>query len=436
MTTYPPGPPPLRRRDLLRKVRSIRDLLSDPIAYVGGRFSEFGDLYHVDEGGGSHLYITRAPDRIREVLVERAGDYQKRGGANDRLVPVLGNGLLTADGEAWKEQRRLLQPRFHQRAIAGYAATMVGHTRAVAWGDGETVDVSDEMMRLTLRIVCQALFDHDVQDQADAIGATMDALRRASEQSLLPDWIPTPGRFRARRAVAGIDALIARLVAERREEGLRDDLLSMLLDVGLDPTLVRDNLVTLFLAGHETTSHALSWTWWLLAKHPEAEARLHAELDEVLGDRDPTVDDLPSLPWTDAVIQESMRLFPPAYAIPRVARVDTELGGYPVTAGSQVVSWLWHCHRGPWFEAPDAFRPERFLQPTFPKHAYLPFGAGTRMCIGAGFARMELRLVLATLARRYRLRATPGQTVRPLPRVTLSPEGGLPLRVERRGPIS
>jgi cytochrome P450 len=287
-------------------------------------------------------------------------------------------------------------------------------------------------MRLTLRIVCKALFDHDVRDEADAIAATMEAVRRASEQSLLPDWVPTPGRLRARRAVAGMDALIARLVDERRAEGLRDDLLSMLLDVGLDATRVRDNLVTLFLAGHETTSHALSWTWWLLATHPEAEARLHDELDGVLGDRDPTVDDLPSLPWTEAVIQESMRLFPPAYAIPRVARVDTELGGYPIAAGSQVVGWVWHCHRGPWFDDADAFRPERFLTPTFPKHAYLPFGAGTRMCIGAGFARMELRLVLATLARRYRLHAAPGQRVATLPRVTLSPDGGLPLRVERR----
>lgn len=426
----PPGPPRHRRRDILRTARSIRDLLRDPIGFVGGRFAEYGDLYYVDEGGGSHLFITCDPDRIREVLVERATDFQKRGGANDRLVPILGDGLLTADGPAWKEQRRLLQPRFHSRAIAGYGQTMVDHARDVSWGDGEVIDVSDAMMRLTLRIVCKTLFDHDVVGQTDTIAATMDALRRGSAQSLLPDWVPTPGRIRTRRAVADIDALIERLVAERRRDGLRDDLLSMLLDVGLDAQRVRDNLVTLFLAGHETTSHALSWTWWLLATHPEAEARLHRELADVLGDREPTMDD--PLPWTDAVIQESMRLFPPAYAIPRVARVDTELGGYELPAGSQVVSWVWHCHRGRSFEDADAFRPERFLDPAFPKHAYLPFGSGSRMCIGAGFARMELRLLLASLARRYRLRSEPGQQVEPLPRVTLSPKGGLPLRVERR----
>jgi cytochrome P450 len=432
-TEYPPGPPPHRRRDVLRTARSVRALVADPLGFVGERFREHGDLYHVDEGGGSHLYVTCDADRIREVLVERAADFCKAGGANDRLVPFLGNGLLTADGESWREQRRLTQPRFHARAITGYARTMVDHAEAVAWTDGERVDVSDAMMRLTLRIVCKALFDHEVRDDADHVAATMDALRHGTAQSLLPDWVPTPTRIAARRAVRRIDALIARLIEERTAGGLRDDLLSMLLDVGLDRRLVRDDVVTLFLAGHETTSHALSWTWWLLATHPDAEARLHQELDDVLGGRAPTVDDVERLPFTAAVASEAMRLFPPAFAVARVAAVDTQLGEYRLAAGSQVLSWIWHCHRSArWFDEPEAFRPERFLAPTFPKHAYLPFGAGTRMCIGAGFAKMELVLVLASLARRWRLIAAPGQTVTPLARVTVSPKGGLPLTVARR----
>jgi cytochrome P450 len=433
MPEYPPGPPPHRRRDLLRTARSIRALVADPLGFVGGRFAEYGELYHVDEGGGSHLYVTCDADRIREVLVERAADFRKAGGANDRLVPILGDGLLTADGASWKEQRRLMQPRFHARAIAGYGQTMVAHAEALQWEDGQRLDVSEAMMQLTLRIVCKALFDHEVESDADDIASTMEALRQGSVRSLLPDWLPTPTAWRRRQAVRRIDALIARLIEERRSTGLRSDLLSMLLEVGLDEKLVRDDVVTLFLAGHETTSHALSWTWWLLANHPEATARLHEELDQVLGGRAPTVEDVERLPWTSAVLSEAMRLYPPAYAIPRVAATETRLGPFTLAPGSQVVCWIWHCHRSPrWFEAPEAFRPERFLQPAFPKHAWLPFGAGTRMCIGAGFARMELALLLASLARRYRLLAAPGQVVVPQPRITLAPQGGLPLTVSRR----
>ncbi|MCB9689434.1 MAG: cytochrome P450 [Alphaproteobacteria bacterium] len=432
-TGYPPGPP-AHGWKLWRTARSIRQIAADPLGFVGRRFAEFGDTYHVDEGGGRHLYVTRHPDRMREVLVERAVDYQKAGGANDRLVPVLGDGLLTADGESWKRQRTLIQPRFHAKAIAGYGATMVEHAEAVALTDGEVVDVSALMMALTLRIVTKALFDHDVRSETDDVARSMEAFRDLTQLSLLPEWIPTPSRVRGRRAIGELDAIIARMVEERRRDGLREDLLSMLLDVGLEPALVRDDVVTLFLAGHETTSHALSWTWWLLSGHPEAEARLHEELARVLGDRPPTVADVERLPYVAAVVSEAMRLFPPAFTVARVATRPTRLGDWEVQPGSQVMCWLYHAHHdGRWFVDPEAFRPERFLEPVHPKHAYLPFGAGTRMCIGAGFAKMELSLIVASLARRYRfLRTSADQRVRPKARITLSPDGGLPLRVARR----
>lgn len=431
MTRYPPGPDRIPRWKVHRLIPMYGALLRDPLGFVGERFDAYGDLYHVDEGGGSHLYVTGHPDHLHELLVTRHRDMQKRGGANDRLVPVLGDGLLTADGEAWKKARKVMNPRFHRRAIAGYAHTMVEHAERLRWVDGARLDVSAIMMRLTLHIVVKSLFDHDVTDDTDAVARTMHTLRRASRGSGLPAWLPTPQGLAARRALRDLHRIIDALVRTRHEEGLREDLLSMLIDVGMDGDQIRDQLVTLFLAGHETTSHALSWTWWLLSQHPVVERRLHAELDAVLAGEPP--DASTELPYTDAVIAEALRLYPPAFALPRVARVDTELAGFPIAAGSQIVGWIWHAHHDArWWDEPMVFRPERFLQPLTKREAYLPFGAGPRMCIGAGFAKMELRLLLATLARKVRFEADPGQEVRADAGVTLSPRGGLPLRVRLR----
>ncbi|MFK7926802.1 MAG: cytochrome P450 [Myxococcota bacterium] len=432
MMTYPPGPERLRRWQVLQMAKVYGALFKDPIAFIGGRFAAHGDLYHLHETGGGHLYATQHPDHLHELLVTRHKDMQKRGGANDRLVPILGDGLLTADGETWKKARKLMNPRFHRKAIAGYAQTMVDHAERVSWQDGAQVDVSAIMMGLTLNIVVRSLFDHEVNDETDVIARTMGNLRRAGRGTIMPSWVPTPQRSAARRALSDLHRIIDDLVQTRRTEGLREDLLSMLIDVGMDGAQIRDQLVTLFLAGHDTTSHALSWTWWLLATHPEVEARLHAELDEVLGHGLPDGDT--ELPYTDAVIAETLRRYPPAFAVPRVARVDTELGGFPIAAGSQVIGWVWHAHHDPrWWDEPMAFRPERFLSPLKKREAYLPFGGGPRMCIGAGFAKMELRLLLATIARNVRFEASPGQVVNTDAGVTLAPKGGLPLTVRRRG---
>ena len=405
-------------------------LLRDPLGTVGDRFARYGATYYVHEGGEGHLLVSCDPAVVREVLVEHPTHWQKRGGANDNLVPILGDGLLTADGEAWKQARRKLQPGFRASAIAGYARRMVDEAAAIDWPEGTSVDVSAEMMALTLRIVCACLFDHDIRGSIATVGATMDALHDAVAAPPLPEWLPTPWRRRRRKAVAKIEALLEAMIAQRRAGPAGDDLLSMLLQAGFDDRGVRDQLITLFLAGHETTSHALSWTWWLLAHHPEALDALHREVDALPSPPDATT----PLPFTDAVVNEALRLYPPAYALPRVARCDTTVGPYTVSEGTQVVLWLWHAHRDPAaFDDPDAFRPDRFADGTRPPASFLPFGAGTRMCIGAGFARLELRLLLATLARRYRLRAVEGHEVRPMARVTLSPHGGLPMQVERRG---
>ncbi|MBX2799794.1 MAG: cytochrome P450 [Myxococcales bacterium] len=433
--TLPPGPERLGRFDVLGRLRLLSSMAGDILGFVGQRFERFGDTYHVDEGSGQHLLVTRDPDVIRDVLVTSAGSFRKSGGANDRLKPILGDGLLTADGEVWKRQRRLIQPAFRHRAVAAYAEIMVDEAQQLRFADGAEVDLSQQMMELTLRIVCRALFGHDVSAQTQTVAATMDALRDVTRPRLAPGWLPTPGRARRRRAVAAIDALIAQLVTARRDRGAEEagtDLLGMLLRAQMPDTAVRDELVTFFLAGHETTSHALTWSLLLLGEHEHELQRVVDELDQVLGERVATPADLRQLVFTERAIQESMRLYPPAFALPRVASAPVVVGPYAMQPGWQIVNWIWHCQRHPdLFEAPASFRPDRFEAPAFPAHAYLPFGAGTRMCVGAGFAQLELRLLLATLLRRYRFEPTgprPGVS----PQVTLAPRGQVPVRVVAR----
>lgn len=430
-----PGPRPHRPWQLLRYGRSILALLRDPLSFVAGRFAEYGSTYHVREPGGGDLYVTRDLAMARGVLVEQARSFRKAGGANDRLRPFLGSGLLLSDGELWRAQRRRIQPAFHRRRIDGYAATMVDHSRDLGWSDGEELDVSAEMMRLTLRVACKTLFDHDAREDADEVAAAMEAVRSATRPTVLPYWIPGTTAARGRQALAGLHSIIDRMVARRRAEGMRDDLLSMLLEAeegAMSPELLRDELVTLFLAGHETTSHALAWTWMLLSEHPQVEARLHTELDEILSGRDPTPEDVPDLPFTEAVIKEALRLYPPAFALPRVAAEQVSVADVELAPGAQVVVWLWHLHRSPQlFAEPLRFWPERHLDSDWPRGAWMPFGAGPRMCIGSGFAMLELQMVVACLAQRWRLRLL-GAPPEVSARVTLGPRGGLPMRVLAR----
>lgn len=404
----------------------------------------FGDLVYFTMGP-QQVYFVNHPDLIREVLVNQQAAFRKSRILQKAKV-LLGEGLLTSEGEFHLRQRRLVQPLFHRDRLAGYANSMVelaGRT-ASQWQDGATFDMHREMAKLTLAIVARTLFSANVDEQSDEIGEAMTALIELFEMALLPfsellEKLPLPSSRRFRKARALLDATIYRIIAERRATGEDNgDLLSMLI-LALDEEggtgrmtdqQVRDEAITLFIAGHETTAVALTWTWLLLAQNPEAEQRFHEEIDRVT----PSFDTLPQLEYTRAVLAESMRLFPPAWAIGRMALRDVQLGGYTVPTGSVLVLSPYITHRDPRFwEAPTEFRPERFLtEAERPKFAYYPFGAGTRICIGERFAWMEGTLLLAVLGKKWKMDAAGGE-VKQHAVITLRPKGGLPMRViERR----
>ena len=414
---------------------------------------EYGDVVPVRLGPRRALLIYH-PDAIEDVLVTRSRDFIKSPGV--RLLSwLLGEGLLLSEGELWLRQRRLVQPAFHRERLAAYGEVMTAYTaRQVAdWKDGDVRDVHAEMMALTQAIVAKTLFDADIgdKDESDAIGQASNVLiedfgaRLVSLlQQIIPRWVPTPANLRTRRAIRRLDEVVYRMIAaRRRSDEDRGDLLSILLhaqdaDDGSRMTnrQVRDEVMTLFMAGHETTAVALSWTWYLLAHHPEVDAKLAEELRAVVGDRTPAVTDVPHLTYAAMVITESMRLYPPAYAMGRQAVKPTEVAGHPVAPGLIVILPTWVVHRDPrWWKEPEVFRPERWaddLARRQPRFAYFPFGGGPHQCIGNGFATMEAILLLATIARRFRLTMVPGQRVTPTPYVTLRPEPGPRMRLARR----
>ncbi len=437
----PPGPPP--RRGGLYSLPYYLRFARDPLGFVGDRFAQYGDIYYAPSDGDG-LYVLRNPDHLRRVLATDSASYAKTHSAFNRLQQVLGHGLLTLDGEDWKRHRRMIQPAFNRGALRKYAETMVDEAdRCVhRWTIGQRVDVAAEMTELTLRIVARTLFSHDVSadtgDVADAMRTFNDTMGRPD---VLPAWVPSPGRARVRKAVERLDRIVYELIDARTGAAAQPDLLQMLVDAvdaegdggKLTRREVHDELVTLFLAGHETTSNALAWTLYLLSANPDARRRVHEEVDGVLRGRLPTVDDLASMPQLHRVLQESMRLYPPAYVVARKAVADTDVGGYVVPAGSEIVMWIYWTHRDPrWFPSPDAFKPERFEAAAFaelPKLAYVPFGGGPRACIGAQFSMVEAQLVLAVLLSRWRLELPAGVTARCRTGVTLTPKGGLPMDV-------
>jgi len=399
--------------------------------------------------GPYHIRLVYHPDAIEELLVTRARDFVKSPGVR-LLRPLLGDGLLLSEGDFWLRQRRLAQPAFHRQRVAGYGAVMAGFAeRHVAgWTDGAVVELHGEMMALTQAIVAKTLFDADVSgdahDAAEAARVLAEDFGARLARLRLPMWLPTPANLRARRAIRRLDAIVARIIGARRaSEEDRGDLLSMLVqaqdaDDGtrMTPRQLRDEVMTIFLAGHETTAVALSWTWYLLAQHPDAEARLLDELRTVLAGRAPTADDLPRLTYAGMVVAESLRLFPPAYGIGRQAIRASELAGYPLARKDIVVAPTWAVQRDPrWFERPEDFQPERWagdLARRLPRFAYFPFGGGPRQCIGNAFALMEATLILAAIVQRVRLELLPGQRVTPAAYVTLRPEPGIRMRVRRR----
>ena len=453
---HPPGP------DSPWLTGMLGDFREDSLGTMLRMTREYGDAVRFRFFLNYHGYLFSHPDHIQHILQSNNRNYRKLPAPGNALLkPLVGHGLLTSDGDFWLRQRRLVQPAFHRRRIASFATTMTEaaaamlerwHKPAVA---GETLDVVEEMTRLTLEIAGKTLFSVDLTREAETVG---DAFTAASTELMNYFRIPFgaylanlswwPGAHRLRRHVATLDEVVEGIIEERRQQrragrGASDDLLDMLMDArdeetgeGMTDEQIRDEVMTLMLAGHETTSLALSWTFYLLSEHPAVRRRLEEEIDDVLAGRTPKMEDISDLTYTTMVLEESMRLYPPAYAISRWCVEADKVGGYDVPAESAITLSPYVTHRHPDFwEEPERFDPERFRperQAERPRFAYMPFGGGPRQCIGNRFAMTEATLVLAMVAQRYRLTLVPGHPVEMEPLITLRPRHGLRMTIAGR----
>jgi len=410
---------------------------------------QFGDMITA-RFGPAKLYLLNHPDLIHEVLVSKASHFYKSSILKQALGPVIGEGLFTSDGDFWKRQRKLAQPAFHTKRISNYAETMVdcSETLIQGWHENATLDVEKEMSDVTIQVVAKTMFGSEVAGietlihEVRVLLKIMDA--RFSRLFQIPRWLPTTENRSLAATMSSMNRLIQGFIETRREsEEDSGDLLSMLLmardeDNGerMSDKHLRDELMTIFGAGHETTATTLTWVWYVLATHPEIEAKLHAELDNVLQGRRPTMEDLPRLSYTSQVIKEAMRLYPPAFATSRDSIDETEIGGITFPKGTSFFINIYGMHRDSRFFAnPDVFDPQRFSpenEKTIDKNAYLPFGSGPRVCIGNAFAMMEARLLLATMAQQYRLTLPADMKVEPARRFTLRPRNGLRMVAHKR----
>ncbi|HEY1241619.1 MAG TPA: cytochrome P450 [Bryobacteraceae bacterium] len=418
----------------------------NPLAVFSRWAQEYGDIFHY-RAGWLHVYFLNHPDLIESFLVRQPHNFWK-----DPVIRksrwLFGNSLLTSEGEAWKRQRRLAQPAFHRERILSYASIMTQYAESAManWQDRAVVDIHQEMMRLTLSIAVRTLFNVEPEGTRE-ISHALNVLTRnlAGARMILPAFarlLPRPGLLEFRRAVRKLDDTVYQIIGRHRRNGDSGDLLSMLVQArdedGSQMTnrQLRDEVMTFLLAGHETTALALSWAWHLLAENQGAAQMLHDELNRVLGGRLPTVADLPSLKYTEGIVKESMRLYPPAWAVGRTAIRDFEIAGYRIPKGASVVASQWVLHRDArFFPEPMKFDPRRWLREesrSLPRFAYFPFGAGPRQCIGASFALMEAVLVLATVAQKFHVCPVPGHPIEPLPSITLRPKHGVWVELRTR----
>ncbi len=425
----------------------------DPTGFLQ-KLAALGDVSFFRMGSQPAFFVNH-PELVRDILVTNHSKFHK-GRALKRAKRLLGEGLLTNEGEAHLRQRRMIQPAFHRQRINAYAATMIeyGEKMAGAWRAGETRDISNEMMHLTLQIVGKTLFNADVGDEADEVGAAMTTLIELFDYLLLPfseilEKLPFPQARRFERAKQTLDKIIYQIIDERRKSGASDrgDLLSMLLAArdeegdgsGMTDEQIRDEALTLFLAGHETTANALTFTWYLLSQNPEVEAKFHAELDALFpGGETPKPEDYLRLRYTEAVLAEAMRLFPPAWALGRLAIEEHEIDGYRIPKGGLVLASMFVLQRDARFwDEPEKFQPERWLKENAIKEAgqkfvYFPFGAGVRRCVGEQFAWMEGVLLLATLGGKWKLRLLPEQKIVLQPLMTLRSKYGMKMKIEKK----
>ena len=426
----------------------------DPLGFVSGLAREYGDTVCVGMGPVC-FYLALHPDGVKHVLQDNNQNYVK-GLVVDRVKVLIGEGLFTSEGDFWRRQRRLAQPAFHRERIAGFAGTMVRLTaeRLARWDGavrcGDAVDVAAEMNALALSIVGETLFGRDLSGEAADAGRALAvalevAAHRAMSYVVAPIWFPTARNRAFRSASRTLDALVFAIIDGRRRAGESgDDLLGMLMAArdpdtgeGMSRRQLRDEVMTFLLAGHETTAVALAWTWSLLARHPQIAEQAREETLAVLGDRDPTLDDLSRLPLARMVVEEAMRLYPPVWGIARQTIAADRIGEYDVPAGQIVTLSPWVTHRHPDFWAdPERYDPERFRpgqERTRPRFAYFPFSGGPRLCIGEAFALMEAQLVVAMMLQRFRLTLVDERPVVPVPTLTLRLRGGLPMRVAAVG---
>lgn len=446
-----PGP----RGKLL--IGSLLDLRRDLIGFLQQVSGEYGDIVRFTVAGFT-VHLINHPDHLRHVLQVNARNYDKQSHEYRPLKLAFGEGLFTSDGDFWKKQRRLMQPAFHRQRILKLGENIVADVvdRVDTWAPyaerGEPLDVAAEMVALSMNVATKSLFSTGLRgdDEVRTIARNLDTvinycLYRTMVPFAPPPKVPTRRNRSFGAAMAELDGIIYRILHERRaQEGGTHDLLSMLLEArdeetgeGMPDKQMRDEIATLLLGGYETTSNQLSWAWYELSRNPEIEARLHEELDRVLGDRLPTVADVAQLEYTNRILEETLRLYPVPWLERRAAAADT-IGGYHVKAGSLIYISPYLTHRHPDFWAePERFDPDRFTPERSadrPRFAYFPFGGGPRLCIGNRLAQLEAQLTLATIAQRYRLRMVPGHPVEPKMQVTTSPRYGLKMTLEPRRP--
>jgi cytochrome P450 len=443
-TLLPPGPK-INPLDAYLLATGRRD----PLSFLLNATREHGDIVHFRIGGES-IYLLNHPDYVKDVLVNNYKKFLKGRGI-ERRNRMIGRGLVTSEGDFHRRQRKLINPLFHRERIAAYGDVMVERAarRSDGWEDGQTIEVADEMKRITVSIVGKTLFDRDTGEELSAeINAAVQTAIKGFKTFYLPtgkflERILIPQNRRTEEARATLEGFINRLIAERRRDGEdRGDLISMLLmaqaedaEGWMTDEQIRDEALTIFLTGYEGSAQALTWTWYLLSQHPEVEAGLHAELDAVLEGRLPTAADMPHLKYTEKVFREAMRLYPPAWRMMRRAIDDYEAGGYEIRAGSIVLLSPYVMHRDErYYAEPFRFNPERWTDDarrSMPEFCYFPFGGGPRRCIGEGFAWMEGCLLLATVARRWRLRLAPRHPVKTQPVIMLRSKHGMRMRAER-----
>jgi cytochrome P450 len=430
---------------------TLRAFREDPLRFLIDMSRAYGPVAHFQLGRVDARLVTR-PSGVRRILQDNNENYGRQTRAHAALRATLGNGLITSDGDFWRRQRRIAQPAFHKQRIASFAAVMtsaaeelVGRWQPLA-ARGESLDIFPELLRLTLQILGRSLFSLELGGASAAVGEGLDVVLHHTMETLhsifpVPEVIPTPANRRFKAALRALDAVVLDLIQQRRQSTGQNDLLSMLVDMrdaetgeGMTDRQLRDEVMTLMLAGHETTSVALAWTFTFLSRYPGVRRTLEDELKAVLGGRAAGFEDLPRLRYTRMVLEETMRLLPPAWVVTRSAIADDEVDGYLVPAGSRLLVSPYVTHRDPaLWPNPEGFDPLRFEASEQPRYAYFPFGGGPHLCIGAGFAMMEAQIVLATVAQHLRLDLVPGHPVEVEPLVTLRPRHGIRMTLHARG---